>query len=324
MLSKEEIERRFWLRVDKTHSCWRWDKHSKTNGNRFQIRGEVNIQAHYYAWDLEHHEILGPRALKRLCHRPDCVNPAHYKKKDPKPEPAEEPSEAPPDDRAIVADASAVDIQSEQSADDRLSAQVFSLLKAVKQSEAQAAMRHATLATAMRHLLSELASLEKNVDGLRDRIDQAMASILSRECADSSDKILGAIQSMKDEMASEVAPAPPAPPTVAMPLAGTLSELLQQAFSTRVAYHAPWVKDDVRALDSVFSSALVMSSGNNASATRLLESWLGWYREQTSLQRLHPTPQHFSSVIAEYYAADDAAVAPKRAALRAVAGTLGS
>lgn len=69
---------RFWLRVNKTDTCWLWmgpDGRSRSYG-RFSVRGRI-YPAHRIAYELVVGQIPPGLPLDHLCRVPACVNPSH-------------------------------------------------------------------------------------------------------------------------------------------------------------------------------------------------------------------------------------------------------
>lgn len=79
-LSPEEqrlrVERRFWVKVEKTSGCWIWKAATIKGYGVFGIGSKVRY-AHRVAYEL----LIGPipdgLTLDHLCRTPLCVNPAH-------------------------------------------------------------------------------------------------------------------------------------------------------------------------------------------------------------------------------------------------------
>jgi hypothetical protein len=71
------LQDRFWIKVEKTATCWLWTaNHSGSGYGRFQI-GRKQVQAHRLAYEW----LIGPISpgldLDHLCRVRRCVNPAH-------------------------------------------------------------------------------------------------------------------------------------------------------------------------------------------------------------------------------------------------------
>lgn len=70
-------EERFWLRVEKTDSCWLWrDPSSPALYGRFKV-ADHSVGAHRFAYEL----LVGPipegMEIDHLCGIRNCVNPKH-------------------------------------------------------------------------------------------------------------------------------------------------------------------------------------------------------------------------------------------------------
>jgi len=67
----------FWLRINKSPSCWLWfgavGKHGYGNVNR----GGKTWRAHRLAWSLVHGQIPSGKFVLHRCDNPLCCNPAH-------------------------------------------------------------------------------------------------------------------------------------------------------------------------------------------------------------------------------------------------------
>ena len=73
-------EQRFWMKVDKSGSCWLWTagKNRKGYGLFKPSHGE-NTAAHRYSYMLAHGPISEGLYLDHICRQPACVNPAHLR-----------------------------------------------------------------------------------------------------------------------------------------------------------------------------------------------------------------------------------------------------
>jgi hypothetical protein len=74
---REEIEKRFWAKVEKTTDCWTWKGAKKSKGY-----GELNIRhyphdAHRISWELANGPIPEKMWVLHRCDNPSCVNPNH-------------------------------------------------------------------------------------------------------------------------------------------------------------------------------------------------------------------------------------------------------
>ena len=68
---------RFWLKVEKTETCWLWTAGRVWNGyGQFKVAGR-HVYAHRFAYEL----LVGPipegLTIDHLCRVRHCVNPAH-------------------------------------------------------------------------------------------------------------------------------------------------------------------------------------------------------------------------------------------------------
>ena len=69
----------FWLRVEKTDSCWLWlGKKSTADYGYVQFDGSI-VGAHRYSWELANGKIPSGTVIDHLCHIRSCVNPEHLR-----------------------------------------------------------------------------------------------------------------------------------------------------------------------------------------------------------------------------------------------------
>ena len=69
-------DERFWVRVDKTETCWLWTA-ARTDGyGRFRLADRM-AYAHRFAHELLVGPIPDDREIDHLCRVRHCVNPAH-------------------------------------------------------------------------------------------------------------------------------------------------------------------------------------------------------------------------------------------------------
>lgn len=82
--AKTDAER-FWSHVNKTETCWLWDKVSLSNGGygTFGIRvrpgsnGMRGMSAHRWSYEQEYGSIPEGMVLDHLCRTRNCVRPDH-------------------------------------------------------------------------------------------------------------------------------------------------------------------------------------------------------------------------------------------------------
>lgn len=69
---------RFWSKVQKTETCWKWQGGKHSNGyGRFYPKHDVEVGAHEFAYTLQSGAIPEGKELDHLCKNRDCVNPSH-------------------------------------------------------------------------------------------------------------------------------------------------------------------------------------------------------------------------------------------------------
>lgn len=81
MIVKKSVTRRFWVKVEKTDSCWLWTA-ARLSGSGYGLfrlggRGSKNVIAHRFSYRLLVGEIPEGLTLDHLCRNRACVNPAH-------------------------------------------------------------------------------------------------------------------------------------------------------------------------------------------------------------------------------------------------------
>lgn len=78
------LEEFFWMRVEKTETCWLW-RGKKTVDGYPQIKfRDIRAYAHRFSWELVHGPIPEGNFIDHLCHTPGCVNPGHLRSVAPK------------------------------------------------------------------------------------------------------------------------------------------------------------------------------------------------------------------------------------------------
>lgn len=76
MKERPTVEQRFWLKVEKTESCWNWIASTHTSGHgQFRIDGTMRL-AHRVSWKIKNGE-WPDLYLCHSCDNPSCVNPEH-------------------------------------------------------------------------------------------------------------------------------------------------------------------------------------------------------------------------------------------------------
>jgi len=71
-----DIER-FWLKVNKTESCWEWKSYKDKIGyGVFKIKS-ITCNAHRFSWTITNGTIDKGQVICHKCDNPSCVNPEH-------------------------------------------------------------------------------------------------------------------------------------------------------------------------------------------------------------------------------------------------------
>lgn len=68
---------RFWIKVDKSQSCWLWTAMKSRSGYGYIRWGGSMRRAHRVAYELLVGPIPPDKELDHLCRNRACVNPAH-------------------------------------------------------------------------------------------------------------------------------------------------------------------------------------------------------------------------------------------------------
>ena len=75
---KNNDEKRFWSKVNKTTGCWIWTASTWGKGyGKFTIGSDKSVAAHRYAYMSVKGAIPGDKQLDHLCMNVKCVNPDH-------------------------------------------------------------------------------------------------------------------------------------------------------------------------------------------------------------------------------------------------------
>ena len=75
-----EVESRFWVKVDKTDSCWLWIAALDFAGyGKFAVVRTNASMAHRVSWQLKNGKIPEGMTLDHICHVHNCVNPEHLR-----------------------------------------------------------------------------------------------------------------------------------------------------------------------------------------------------------------------------------------------------
>lgn len=76
--STDDIEARFWAKVNKTSTCWLWTARLDRKGyGQFFPERRVAVKAHRFAYALMVDPIPSDVHLDHLCRNRACVNPDH-------------------------------------------------------------------------------------------------------------------------------------------------------------------------------------------------------------------------------------------------------
>lgn len=292
MMSKEEypldvLTERFWEEVEKTETCWVWKRYNASNRSRFHLGGGFSVQGQYFAWQLAHGKRPDARRLKRLCDNPACVKPEHYCTKEVKPKRKPRKPRIPIGE-GVVADASVSTLGGDGQGEAHLTSQLFSLLKASRESTLESHGAHRRLLGSIAAQSAQITSLQHNVDELRDRIELVLTTLEGVP----PKLVVAALKAMRDEIRALQRPAAAAEPPAEEPAPApvretvptgdhTLESLLRTAFRQSVKGSAGWYEGDDQLIDRVFTMALEACDGDNAMAVKTFEMWLGWYGSLT-------------------------------------------
>ncbi len=73
----DNLQKRFWAKVDKSGECWTWTAAKGLNGyGRFKAEGKLYLP-HRLAWEWENGPIPAGMVVCHRCDNPSCVNPTH-------------------------------------------------------------------------------------------------------------------------------------------------------------------------------------------------------------------------------------------------------
>lgn len=78
MKYNQEIQERFFVKVQKSNNCWNWLAGTNRGYGRFGVNG-VNIQAHRISLELSGVVIPKGRVIDHICRNRKCVNPKHLR-----------------------------------------------------------------------------------------------------------------------------------------------------------------------------------------------------------------------------------------------------
>src|SRR2546426_1120746 len=71
------LEERFWVKVEKTPTCWNWTGSGNMKGyGKFEANGKLHL-AHRIAYTLMKGTIPEGLTIDHLCRNRGCVNPEH-------------------------------------------------------------------------------------------------------------------------------------------------------------------------------------------------------------------------------------------------------
>lgn len=75
--AEDEVERRFWAKVEKTPTCWLWQASTNPRGyGRFTVRGRT-VYPHRWIYERTVRPIPDGWVIDHLCRVHNCVNPDH-------------------------------------------------------------------------------------------------------------------------------------------------------------------------------------------------------------------------------------------------------
>ena len=73
-----EIEKRFWLKVNKTDKCWNWKCGKDKDGYGQFWDCKKNFYAHRFSFQLFHNRLIQDKMfICHTCDNPSCVRPDH-------------------------------------------------------------------------------------------------------------------------------------------------------------------------------------------------------------------------------------------------------
>ena len=70
--------KRFWMKVEKTETCWLWRGARIGRGYGMFELNYKSIYAHRHSWTLANGEIPPGICVLHRCDNPSCVNPDHF------------------------------------------------------------------------------------------------------------------------------------------------------------------------------------------------------------------------------------------------------
>lgn len=78
-VNKDEINKRFWLKVDKKTplECWLWTGAKKPKGYGNVRRNKIYTTAHRVSWEITFGVIPKGMQVQHSCDNPSCCNPNH-------------------------------------------------------------------------------------------------------------------------------------------------------------------------------------------------------------------------------------------------------
>lgn len=75
--SMDVIEQRFWIRVNKTETCWLWTAACRRGGYGAMWDGTKINAAHRLSWEIANGKIVDDLCVLHKCDTPACVRPDH-------------------------------------------------------------------------------------------------------------------------------------------------------------------------------------------------------------------------------------------------------